>query len=429
MLVSFLVGMTFFFIQWKNVCCDAIQYVEFAGSYFDSGFFTAITGSDRRTIGYISLLALLKLITGGLTGVDFDFVAFVLQWAFYNWAALQLARELSLKTGYNFKIFFLILISNVVFIPYLNLTLTEAVYITLFVWWLFFISKSNILFSSKPLKLHSFILASLTAGFALIVRPAALWIVVAQAMLIGFLLFRTELKQNRWVKGIVLSVAASVTCLLFFPLLQAFHNLIVFDHFTALPHFNLAQYQYSLGVENIKYDTFISASGRGYGVFYKNIFFDGGLAELSWYFGNPVAAIKTFGLKLIALFDFQYLFPYIVNQDPWHGILTRLYGATALFFGITGMLFFQRKTKNIFLSFAVLTLFILWLGTAVLSTVEVRFGLPMVTYFGLLSLLPLEYFYKSAMRTKIVFGSCYIIFISVFCFLANFIAEQRVVVQ
>lgn len=165
---------------------------------------------------------------------------------------------------------------------------------------------------------------------------------------------------------------------------QILINESIFNTATPLPASNLQGAQLQWGKENVKYATrrYDGASSQ---LFYVNPFYDLEVTPsddpVEWYLSHPLDAIATIATKFVAIFDFDFIEPYIYHPYPPLQMVFRLFSLGLLFLGLNGI--FARlfgimgvSKDGMPRSFPFLIL-LGWSAVTLLSAPELRFSLAM----------------------------------------------------
>ena len=152
-----------------------------------------------------------------------------------------------------------------------------------------------------------------------------------------------------------------------------------------MPVINLGENQIEWGISNINYATWMG--GGAPQKFYPskaliNASSNKDKDKISWYFKNPVASIKLLTCKLIGAFDFDYLvaYPYHPLTYKW---LFSFFSFAILWIGTFGILVHLLTNKLTLLGsrFMPCIIFLAWCSISLLSALELRFTLPLISYF------------------------------------------------
>jgi hypothetical protein len=204
-------------------------------------------------------------------------------------------------------------------------------------------------------------------------------------------------------------------------------NSLNFKINTFLPMPLLGQETIKSGIENIKYITWVGEGPTK--IFYPSnhlINLLSGEHNLNWYLSNPIDSAKLLIFKLTAAFDFDYLTPY-PHHKPQFKWISSFFSFSILWMGIFGTLvhLFTNRLRMLGSRFMPLFIFISWSIFSLLPPVELRFTLPLITYFLIISLLVIN-LAISEKNKKFLFGMIagWIIFMPIFFWIANLIRLQ-----
>jgi hypothetical protein len=168
---AFLVHEWFYPSAW-----DATQYVEVARDIADHGMFRQFAGSAVRTYGYPLVLSFV-LRAADVTGLPFVVLLFAFQFLAYVAAAYFLRRALAPVSPAAARIAFCGLLVNFYVLIYASQSLSESLSLTLLV----FAAGSWVALWNNGLApiIWPLLAGSLVVGFALMVRPANMFMVAA----------------------------------------------------------------------------------------------------------------------------------------------------------------------------------------------------------------------------------------------------------
>lgn len=364
-------------------CCDANHYLELANRYLGDGL---AVDEALRTYAYPWFLAgILQL--GRWLEIESGLPVFLLQLGFYYLAALAVVRVADdssprLATG-----LYLALCANIFVLPYTAVTLTDSLYTSLALALLAWTLKLETLPATLPGRAAAgWALAGLFGlTLAIEIRPAALWLTAPVAMAL--------LRFGRHRRG---SVATLLTLLIvgavpLYP--QIALNWLHHRSLSPLPVTDLQSQQIAWGIHHIKYATWLGDPPAANPYPASPLVAPGdGPYDLSWYPRHPLEAAKLLVLKLVGAFDFDYLLPYPYRKPalPWAASLiafTLLYGGLAG----TAIHLSGRRLPLLGARFMPALIVGAWSGLTLLSALELRFTLPLLCYFLIVSGALIEY--------------------------------------
>ena len=225
------------------------------------------------------------------------------------------------------------------------------------------------------------IVGTLAAAFAMMVRPANVFVLVAWLAAV----FAVAVTRRWTWRTAARAAFVALVCVAvpFAP--QMAINLRFYDQPTPLPAASLGHNQQIWGIANLKYGTALPP------VPYPSVFYPNPLASgrpvdeahpLRWYSDNPSVGAATLALHAFNMVDQDLLFTYSRDLDPWYriplGVVTHGFVALALL----GLWRWSRlavhSNSGRLAVFAVLTLVGLHLAVHVFTAVEMRFGLPLL---------------------------------------------------
>jgi len=397
-------------------CADAYAYTKIGQLYAEHGF-ALHEWSKLRLYAYPLFIAAVDIAASWLA-VDQGIALFAVQLAVYFSAVILLSGNLtklvSLRVG---NLVFFALTANVFLYPYLAISLSDGMSVSL----LIFIAALIVHMQSSGLSAARVFLMGVLLGLGIMVRPANLYWLAMPVVLLG--LFAWSERQGRgWL---LLRFGAALVLGFFLAVLpQIIINYRFFDELTFLPVFKLGSFQIRSGILMIKYGTNMTGNGPP-AMVYPNIWFNNAVPDLSWYFLHPWLGVRTMFLHLFSALDFDYLFCYIYDLRPKYRPVLFLYSQTVLFWGVVGFFAAARdirvweqrggtKPKASVVFMALLLAAVLgWCAVTSISAVENRFSLPMVAILLPLAAWALIGHRWENRRSLILCGSlfcCYLIF-------------------
>jgi hypothetical protein len=430
--ISLIISGGFLIYQMKHRgCCDAQSYLEIAQKYASGGIFAEHPHAKLRSYLYpLALSCLLNLANA--VNVKLDIVVWLFQWLVYVAAALALSLTISKKNKKIAIIAFMLFCINVFISPYLSITLTDALYTSLAIFWF----AAAISYEAVPseselvLKRWPLLLAALLSGAILAIRPAGIWVAAVTASLFISRCCRM-FQAHKTIKSALRILGIFVVGLMLFlaPLIpQMLINHFHFAKITPFPVLNLGGTQFRWGIRYLKYGTNLSGPGD-VEMFYINPFLKSEASSL-WYLRHPLSGSATIAAKFIGAFDFDYLLPYIYDIRPFYRWPSAFISLSILFFGLWGLLHYafnrdacvQRIFGERFLpAFCLLA----WGAVTLLSALELRFTLPIL---ALLMVFCIErLIFIAALRGKklAMAAGAYLLAISFLLIVADFISRTN----
>lgn len=151
--------------------------------------------------------------------------------------------------------------------------------------------------------------------------------------------------------------------------------------------------------------------------------------NLWWYFNNPVDSVKLLAFKLVGGFDFDYLVPYPYHQ-PANKWVASFFSFTILWIGVFGV-FVHLCTKKLAVlgsRFMPLIIFVGWCTVTLISALELRFTLPLISYFIIVNCAVVNFIIVNRDRKfLLLMVTGWIIFMPIFYQMAKFIRLQSMV--
>jgi hypothetical protein len=373
---------------------DANGYQAIADQIRTGGGAFSIAGNDLRAYFYPALLSMVQL-SGANLGLPFFVSTFILQTAVYGWIAFYLYRGVKERFGEG-KAFTatLIMCLNPFVAPYLSVSLTDSLYTSMalaLVFWAWFqFTKPN----SRQIW-PGFLFFSL----ALAIRPAAIWLL---AILLVTLVFLIRSRIIWRPKEVLLSLISTSPVLW-----QSFVNFRSFGVFSPFPIQDLGGGQINGGLYFVKYSTWTGPGSPSNYYSSSRIIGEYDGSGLVWYLLNPVEATTLVFFKFVGAFDFDYLVPYANKEFTLSWItstisfLVALIGLFLIFRHLAG----KGNLSGLGPRWFPLLVLISWGSISMLSMLELRYSLPIVTFFAVCSVwLPGE-FRNFGTRSKIFFFS------------------------
>ena len=381
-----LIGVTYFALLQaiQKPCCDAVSYLNYGSSLLSNSFLIPPTEnqpSDLRTFVYPVFLAWVIRIAKLLL-IEPVILITIIQTVIYFLSATFLASKLHSKRLKVPRNIWIALMLNVFIWPYLSSTLTDSIYVSLFLLFLGICTEiyKKLEIDSGSIYLNTFYLVFCFA-IMLELRPASIWL----APILTYLIYLQLKKHRNSISKQMIAIFFGLTPVFY----QIYINLYLFSKFSPFPATNLGAMQINWGIKYLKYITWLGG-GEPQGI-YSSQELVGKVAEnltLNWYFENPLLSVKLLYIKLIGGFDFDFLVPYPQSR-PWYSALVGVTSLAILLFGLLIIArFIFRKSrdaeKNFIPRYLPILIFMSWAAVTLISAIELRFTLPMITFFIIL---------------------------------------------
>ena len=354
---------------------DAGAYVQSAHDIVTNGLFSKFSSSELRTYGYPFFLSLVYRLADVIR-LPFQLVLFELQLFLYLVSAFLVRNTIVERYPTAARIGFCGVVSNYYCLLYSSDSLTESLSLTLLLaavgcWLRQWQERWRIL----PL-----IAGSLAIGFAVMVRPANLFMVFAWLVGCALILVRQRLTITHLLaRGLAIALTVALPSL---P--QLANNIRHYGEMTPLVVSDLGRSQQSWGVRYLKYATALPPIPKPQ-VYYDNPFFRDTTVDESapwrWYVSYPGRGFLTLALHTFNLTDQDLLFTYSRDLHPWYRLPLGAINHGIVALGILGLLLLGRMviTGSAVASLeAYVALGVLiganWAVYA-LTAVEMRFGL------------------------------------------------------
>lgn len=377
-------------------CCDALSYAAIAAKTNSMGFLESQI--PLRTFAYPLLLSGVAKVSS-LLNVNYLFLVFLFQFTLY---AIAVINALSFFAGRITSVatrtaILLFLCCNIYVAPYIAITLTDSIYISLCI-----IVITNIcrLFADAATQYSLICVTAFLAALAIVIRPTAIWLAAPLIFYFALLIFSGKVNYFRLAGVIAIAVI---------PLgIQIFINYSRFDTFTFFPATDLGSAQVEWGIKHLKYATWM-AGGIQPNYYPSSELInavpgDSGFT-IMWYFSNIVAGIKLIFVKFVGAFDFDHLlpYPYFVIRDFW---VPSLLSFAFMFFGVCGVVYHALTANLTSLGHRFLpgVIFISWGAITLVSALELRFTLPVLCYFMIVSCLYVHELKVRNQKKAIVFS-------------------------
>lgn len=354
---------------------DAGAYVQAARDIVADGLFSKFASSELRTYGYPLFLSLVYRAANAI-GLPFQFVLFEVQLVLYIGAAYFARNGLVGRDATAAHIIFCGLLGNYYCLLYASDSLTESLSLTL----LLVAVGCWLRLWQDCLRTVPLVIGSLAVGFAVMIRPANLFMVFAWVVGFAILWARPRASGARMFSRLL--VLALATALPALP--QLANNIRYYDEASPLVVSDLGRMQGLWGIMYLKYATALPPIPTPQ-VYYDNPFFRSSTVDEAapwrWYASYPARGVVTVALHTFNLTDQDLLFTYSRDLRPWYrlplGVLN--HGVVAL--GLLGLLLLGRTVfasrKAAWIEGYVALVVLMGANWAVyaLSAVEMRFGL------------------------------------------------------
>lgn len=392
LVLSVAVACGFLLHQWwyPSTLYDAGQYSRMARDIAEHGLFARFSASGLRTYGYPVLLSFV-VSAADLIGVGFRDLLFVLQFACYLGACLLFREALTRLSPLAARIAFCGMLVNPFVLIYMPEPLTESLSVILLI-----VAASCWLMAHQGRGgIWPLVVGTMVSGFALMVRPANLFLAVAWLLGALVIVRRAQLPRTRALVTIACVVAA-----LMLPMLpQLAYNVLRFGRWTPLTAQDLGGMQMVWGIEDLKYATAMPPNPEAR-VHYLNPFVAGTTidpqAPARWYIDNPGRGALTLAIHTFNLTDQDLLFTYSRDLDPWYRVPVGVINHGIVAMGVLGFVLGLARVRvngvpgaGDAWAMLILTLGANW-GMHVWTAVEMRFGvalllvfLPLAGYTGL----------------------------------------------
>ena len=318
---------------------DAFAYEVMGREIAEHGVFHKFADSDLRTYGYPFFLSLVLRLAIALH-LQSRVVLFVVQLVLYLAACVHFRGVLARVFPTAAPVAFCGLLVNYYVLIYLSISLTESLSLTLAIFavtcWLEAYRKSGDL---RPL-----IAGSLAVGFAVMVRPANLYLVAAWA--VGFIVIARRARPAGARVFLSAACVAVAVALPWWP--QAANNYRHYGKGTPLLVRDLGQLQHLLGIRNIKYATALPPVPVA-SIVYANPFAsdtDIGESPWRWYTTHPWRGVVTLALHTFNMTDQDLLFTYSRDLDPWYRLPLGVINHAVVAMGLAGLVLLGRRALS-----------------------------------------------------------------------------------
>ena len=417
----FVIGFMFFIEQILfPPCCDADQYLKLARISNAKGIIAVQVPS--LTFAYPWILSLI-IEFSNIINLPEKFLIFLAQISAYYLALVIVSNIIKDYSRKLATAIYLALCVNIFAIPYTGITLTDSLYTSLAI--VLFggmmkiehLQKSEKVLPSKWIFWGTFLLS-----LSITIRPAAIWLFAPAFFCLAKLIWMRSIAISNVLLAVILGAA---------PLyIQIMLNVTNYRIIRFLPVADLGGMQIIWGIKYIKYATWLG--GGDPQMFYTSgslIKTHGELLNIWWYFNNPIDAVKLLAYKFVGAFDFDYIVPYIYKHhgNKW---LYSFFSFTILWGGVFGVFAHLFTNKLVILGsrFMPFIIFIGWCSISLISALELRFTLPIISYFIIVSCVVLNHIIVEKNKSFLlymVFG--WIISMAIFYQMASFVRLQSVV--
>lgn len=370
-------------------CCDAENYIALAKSFISNGIFE--TESSLRTFAYPWLLSLFLQVSY-FFNIGSVFIVFFFQFFSYFLVICYTTRKFSHISPSCANYVYIALCANFFLAPYLSVSMTDGLYTVLSILILVLLINFEVI-EKKMYSLVAF--TGFLIAFSIVIRPSSIWLTVPYFYCLAMLFLSGKL---RMFPLLVCLLPAAI------PLVyQCLLNHHQFGKFSFFPAVSIGSSQIQWGLENIKYSTWLGDGNIQNFYSSRNLITPPEHPEgLSWYLSNPIDGAKLICIKLIGAFDFDYLVPY-PYQSLHYSWLATFISFSLLIVASIGSIFHAVSGKLTLLGHRFLPLVIImsWAGLNLVSAVELRFTLPLLSYFLIVTVITLDTFVK---QRRYVFG-------------------------
>ncbi|WP_296661912.1 hypothetical protein [Paraburkholderia sp.] len=401
--------------------------------YASHGILVSDKYSKIRLYAYPAFLAIIYHVAD-IFRIGVEFAIFAVQLLIYIYSVYLLNRVISKNVSERAGNAIAIGLGVNIFIsPYIGIALTESLSVSLQIAAIAVLARAY--FEVNSLSLRKMALMGLTAGIisglALMVRPANILfmaIVIAGCVTTAF--HRRETASRTMAIFLLFSIFGFSLAVA--P--QFVVNVHLFNSWTFMPVYHLGSLQIDFGEQYLKYGTRIANVARP--MPYVNPWYHGdGAASLKWYVLHPAAGISTIAMHIFGVLDFDFLFVYIYDTDPWYRWPLFFLSQAANFFGILGIARCMRAAINrghsserdgARLMIVLLSVFaITWLAICSVSAVENRFALPMVAIFLPCAVASIRWLVGSKRVVSVL--AMFAVYLAVAAYASTFLSGLKVV--
>jgi hypothetical protein len=367
---------------------------------------------ELRTFGYPWLLSLVVGPAAAL-GLPIGLSVCLVQTTLYFAVVLVVAERVALGARSR-VVLYLALCGNILLIPYLGITLTDGVFTTIALLVLVLMTTTE----AKTAPFPTVAAVLLLTGFAVVIRPAALWLAVPVAVWSGLGLTRES--WRRFLPALVLGLVPLAV--------QIRLNLIHHGVFSFLPTLNIGQLQIKWGIKSLKYATVMGqAKPRD---FYRTpswIDVSDAEAGLGWYAAHPLDAAMLLGIKFFGGFDWEYLLPYPQEPTPLSWVLS-LGTYSVLYWGLVGAVLHAATGRVPALGsrFLPAAAVLAWVAFTLPTAIEQRFTLPILVYLLVVVTCLFDRRAAFSRRTQGWLVGGHVLFLAVALAIAGLVRAQQV---
>ncbi|MEP7208480.1 MAG: hypothetical protein ABI920_16200, partial [Casimicrobiaceae bacterium] len=370
---------------------DAVNYVQIATDIAQHGLFRPFYYANIRTYGYPLVLAGLERMAARI-GVDWLWLVFEVQLFAYLAACVAVRNAVARHDPVYAPWVLVTLALNVFALSYAPETLTESLALTL----LMLSAAMWIRMRVPGAALQGRVLAAALLGsFAVMVRPASLFALMALAVALLLVVFE---RRVGWRAGLSMAVMFVVgTALPMAP--QVINNLRNYGEATPLVVARLGTNQQIWGIQYLKYATALPP------VPLPSVFYDNPLAAnrpidfghpLAWYWRYPWAGARTLALHVFNMLDQDLFFTYARSLDPWYRVPVAILNHALLGFAVIGGVLMVARRRLAVTAVAVIAFLAAHLGLHATTAVEMRFGLPLLVLAGPLAAFGWQVLHRNA---------------------------------
>lgn len=398
----FVAGTTFFFVKQAGypVCCDAKDYFEMAIWLRGNGIEAVGTYDYIRTFGYTWFLTGVLRLSSFLV-LPWYLVLVWLQAGLYFIAVIFLSAVIGRQAPKVSSAIYLALCSNFFVWPFFSVLLTDSLALSLCllaITGLIWVETTRAANGSFFVGVIIFLILFLSSS-ATIIRPASLWVLVlAVLMIIRWIV----LKKITATLGIFTAITGTLPLFI-----QASLNYWKFKSLTFLPSMDLGKIQSELGLQEIKFSTFLNGPGV-FTIRYKatKLFpsLEGESGFIGWAISHPFDAIHFLYMKIIAAFDFDFVVPY-PETNPNGSTITASIAIAIFSLGLVGIIYqlTSGKLENFGPRWLPAGIVFLNLALVIQARVETRYSLVMLTFLIVICVVFVNYLITcSSIRLRII---------------------------
>lgn len=316
---------------------DAYTYTVMGDQIARNGLFSKWEWSDLRTYGYPLFLSIARRLSQALP-IDFRLIIFAVQASAWVAAVLFLRHALARIFPAAVRVVFCGLVLNFYVMIFPSATLTESFSLTLTL----VVAACWLRLHDRGLDWRLLVAGSLAAGFAMMVRPANLFLPAAWsfALLLGYLRHRPAAPRAA-LAALVAAVSLALPTL---P--QLANNVRHYGKWTPLVVVRLGDAAQYWGIRHMKYATAMPPIPKPQ-VDYINPLVEGTEVDpdkpMQWYFQHPFRGAATIALHTFNMLDQDLLFTYARDLDPWFRIPLGVVNHAVLALGLIGLALLGRR--------------------------------------------------------------------------------------